>query len=154
MEIEAYLSVPDANADTRFDRKAAEKCNYNSRIKYKIDRMYVAKPGWYHTIIAPLTTLDSETPPSAKKAGTSRDFLDEPQLPSTDEAIQNVNDLNGTYHNANVGDSEPVENSNSKEINIVNKPINHVYGTSTVDSYITNITEDGKRVSISLTIDL
>ena len=163
IEIEANLESPDGISDDRLDKMAAIKCNYNSEQKYEISRMYVSKPGWYHTIIAPVITQNQITEQNNEEAmQLCEPTMDSQHLPTnTQEAMQNCMYSSNT---SNLQANCDVQGSNNECSNniihsqsqLTNGSINtnnsHINGT--VKSHVTEVSPDGKHVSISITITL
>lgn len=144
--MEANLNAPDNISDARFDKYAAKKCNYHSEQKYEVSRMFVAKPGWYHTIISPLST----TNPNGSDHNTN-----------IEEALQNsthANNASQSQANCDVNNSSNETTSNNvnmySQLSIpsIGPNSSHIHGT--VESHVTEISPDGKRVSINIVITL
>ena len=108
--------------------------------------MFVAKPGWYHTIISPLSTPN----PNGSDNNTN-----------IEEAIQNsTHTSNASQSQANCDVNNSSSNPNPNNVNMysqlsipsIGPNSSHIDGT--VESHVTEISPDGKRVSINIVITL
>ena len=163
IKIEANLESPDGISDSCFDKMAAIKCNYNLQQKYEVTRMYVSKPGWYHTIILPINTSDLNSNKNTDEAMQLCESTTDSQnfTRDTKEAMQNSMCSCDTYNlQANCNDQESNQectiNNDHSNSQLTNATINSKssYVNGTVESHVTEISPDGKCVSISITITL
>ena len=124
--------------------------------------MFVAKPGWYHTIIGPIPSSNDHQNTTTDEA--MQDMILNNQSNSkdtnTEEAMQScthVPDAYNSHTTCNESDSNhqsnfAVNDNTYSQITIPSVATNSSYVNGRVESHVTNISPDGKRVSISIQI--
>ena len=124
--------------------------------------MFVAKPGWYHTIIGPIeSSTEHQQQPTDEAMQQLDTTIAKQSSYNTEEAMQNsMHHFDAEHSHANCDvDQRSSENNNVQEntysqltIPSIDSERSYIHGR--VESQVTNVSPDGKRVSICIEITL